>query len=115
MGLEELTIEELEAKSDDLTEVDLIALRQDERQGARDLADRITKERAEAASPVEREDYDPRLDPGPPRPEDEGDIDDTPLSSPEVDLETQRKDDSTVLATDRFNEEGKRIILGDSA
>lgn len=36
--------------------------------------------------------------------------DDTPTESVEIDPEESRKDDSTVLATDRFDSEGNRVL-----
>jgi hypothetical protein len=56
--------------------------------------------------------YNPRLDPGPPRPEDAPVEEENPveLTSPEVPLEESRKDDTTDLATDIFNDEGQRVI-----
>lgn len=48
-------------------------------------------------------DYDPRNDPGPERREDQVEAAvETPLSAEEVSLEESRKDETTVLATDRL-------------
>jgi len=46
--------------------------------------------------------YDPRKDPGPERHEDEGQPESI-WGDEVVDLETQRKDDTTLLATDRVS------------
>jgi hypothetical protein len=42
-------------------------------------------------------------------PQEEG-FEPAPLSAEEVPLESQRKDETSVLATDRFNEEGERVV-----
>jgi hypothetical protein len=36
--------------------------------------------------------------------------DDTPLSAEEVDLESQRKDETSALAGDQYDSEGNRVI-----
>lgn len=104
----ELTLSDIEARIEDFTDADLALLEQDERTGARDLVARERARRAAASAPDPND--NPRLDPGPSRYEDRFDtVIDTPLSSPEVDLEDQRKDETTVLATDVFDSEGNRV------
>lgn len=81
----------------------------DDRTTAQDKAKALLEERLKPAPVLDLGDYNPRNDPGPPRPEDTDVEDDTPTSSPEVPLEESRKDDTTVLATDQFDNEGHRI------
>lgn len=41
----------------------------------------------------------------------EAGFDPAPVSAVEVPLEDQRKDETTVLATDTFNEQGERVVV----
>lgn len=104
------SIDEIKAGLSEFSDADLQSLLQDDRVGAKALAKAEIERRSGAgAGPVEREDYDPRKDPGPPRYEDQfPPAVDTPLSAEEVDPEESRRDETTVLASDAFDGEGNR-------
>lgn len=77
----------------------------DHEEGDAQVAD---QEQASAEEPASS--YDPTKDPGPFRPEDAVVIaDDTPLSAEEVDPESQRMDESSSLAGDKYDNEGNRV------
>lgn len=83
----------------------------DDRSTAQDKAKEQLDLRLAPAPVQPLDEYNPRTDPGPPRREDVDALaaDDTPVENKEVPLEDSRKDETTVLATDVFNSEGKRI------
>lgn len=102
------TIEDIRKELGGYSDADLQSLLQDNRTGVQALAQGEIERRA-SAGPVEREDYDPRKDPGPERYEDQfPPAVETPLSAEEVDPEESRRDETTVLAGDAFDGEGNR-------
>lgn len=103
------TVEEIKSNIGNYSEVDLQGLLQDGRDSVKELARKELDSRA-TAGPVVDESYDPRKDPGPERYEDRLALGaETPLSAEEVDPEDTRRDETTVLASDVFDQEGNRI------
>lgn len=95
---------------DTLTPDQLADLRDnDDRVTVQDKAATLYDERTAPAPVLTLDEYNPRTDPGPPRPEDleAAAADTTPVDNQiEVPLEASVKDHTTILATDTFDSEG---------
>lgn len=108
---DEHTVEEIKNYIGQASDDDLLALSQDDRVEvqeavAAERAERARAAQAAASAQVDESGEHIRYEDEPGR-FDAEDFEPAELSAPEVPLEESRKDETTVLATDRFNEQGR--------